>query len=431
MFIISAVLVVLVTASLFYTSFSFLANKTVYAMEYALDSTTTVNMKPIYSNNISGKTAASYNGYDGLIITVVADRNGNILAANCNRSGEKLVKEELAGDTLKVINSKKKSGYIGNGKQKRAFRYMKKDIKDGYKIVFADREEEVETFQFLLLHYIIADIAVLAFVFVFVRYIAKRAVMPVDMAIKEQKRFIADVSHELKTPLSVIMANVDIMVSNPESTISDNMRWVDNTKTEARRMNKLIHDMLLLAKTDTITSASEEVHESVDFSDLVEGCVMTIEVLAFERSLVMKEDIEKGIYVTGDKDRLERLVTILMENAMKYVDESGLIEICLKNYFEYVQFTVTNTGIPIPDEKQGQVFHRFFRADESRSKAREGYGLGLSIARNITENHGGIIELLYSDEERGTCFSVKLPHEGDGRLREFAILPPQKQKKKI
>ena len=294
---------------------------------------------------------------------------------------------------------------------------MKKEINNGEKIVYADRSEEIKSFRFFLIHYLIADVIVLIFVLIFVRYLSKRAVLPVEMALNEQKRFIADASHELKTPLSVIMANVDIMASNQEATIADNMRWINNTEIEAKRMNKLVHDMLLLAKTDSLTAAMEGNYKPLDFSKLVEGCAMTIEVLAFERSLTMNQDIETGIKVLGDEERLVRLVTILMENAMKYVNKNGVIDISLKSFASYIQLTVTNTGHPIPEEKQNQVFRRFFRADESRSNTKDGYGLGLSIARNITENHGGIIELLYSNEKLGTCFSVKLPHLGDTKRK--------------
>ena len=178
-------------------------------------------------------------------------------------------------------------------------------------------------------------------------------------------------------------------------------------------MRELVEDMLFLAKHD----GTERLRDSkpVNFSDLVTGCVLRFESVAFERNVQLSSQLQPGLFVSGETGGLERLVMILLDNAVKYAGEGGRAEVSLQRRQERVVLAVRNTGEPIAPEHLPHLFERFYRADGSRSRKEGGYGLGLAIAQTITTAHRGQIEVRSSWDE-GTVFSVELPCcKGEGR----------------
>lgn len=235
-------------------------------------------------------------------------------------------------------------------------------------------------------------------------------VRPVEESWRRQQQFVADASHELKTPLTVLLADADILLGHPDDTIRSQSRWVEHLRDEGLRMKGLVEDLLFLARGDA--GDRERPQGRVELSQVCEGCVMSFEPLAFEAGLVLESSVAPGVGVTGDGEELRRLCAILLDNACKYCGPGGTVHVTLKGGGE-AALTVHNTGEPIPAEDQAHLFERFYRADAARGREKGGYGLGLSIAAAIVERHGGKIAVRSTAGE-GTAFTVTLPQEKRG-----------------
>jgi two-component system sensor histidine kinase CiaH len=282
---------------------------------------------------------------------------------------------------------------------------MMKDQHGITEIAFYDLTSEKNIMYNLILTFSLVGLASLAAFFVISLYLAKWALKPVEKSWEQQRQFIADASHELKTPLTVILANIDVLLAHKTETIQSQLKWLDYIKTEASRMIVLVNDLLFLAKSDQ--SKDTIISSSVDFSDLVLSCVLPFESVAYEQGKNLQIDVKPNITLLGDKGKLTQLIAILLDNAFKYSDEKGTIKVVLKKKQEKTILEITNSGEPIPAKHIPYLFERFYRADESRSRSCGGYGLGLAIAQNIANIHHGKI-LVKSTKQDGTTFSVIL-----------------------
>ena len=245
----------------------------------------------------------------------------------------------------------------------------------------------------------IGVLSLVAFFFVSL-FLSKWALKPVEKAWIQQKQFIADASHELKTPLTVILANTKIMSDKRDEKIEDQIQWIESTQAEAESMKELVESLLFLARSDAESEQTKMVVENVSLSDLTESTALQFEPVAYERSIVLTTVIEENVFISGDSSQLNRLLQILLDNACKYTPVNGKIIIALsKNHL-----SVFNSGPPIPEESLPHLFERFYRADKARSD-RSSFGLGLSIAKTIVTNHGGTLTVESSDEIGGTVFT--------------------------
>lgn len=284
-------------------------------------------------------------------------------------------------------------------------RYMVQNSPEGVKIAFADMTKEFEEITNLVTTLVLVGMGGLACFFVITVYLAKWVIRPVEKAWDQQKRFVADASHELKTPLTVILANMGILMNHKHDTVSGQMKWVEYTHTEAMRMKTLVEDLLFLAKTDSDQNAV--VKSEVNLSEALWSCLLPFESVAYERGVNMVTEIEDPVMVLGDEGQLKQLILILADNACKYAGVEGEMKVSLKKKGDLVELRVNNTGDPIPKEDLEQIFDRFYRVDHSRAREQGGYGLGLSIAKAIVKHHHGKISV-ESSEEKGTTFIVHL-----------------------
>ena len=249
------------------------------------------------------------------------------------------------------------------------------------------------------------------------------ALRPVQRAWAQQQQFIADASHELKTPLTVILANNAILRQRGGDTIASQRQWIESTQVEAERMQGLVTDMLDLARpAPEGAQASEGPAGIVDLSRLVEGETLTFEAVAFERELMWECAIDKGITVRGDATRLQRAVAVLLDNACKYTNAGGTVTVTLRAHASEAVLSVRNSGEPIDEADLPHLFDRFYRADAARTHNATdaennggepdantgGYGLGLAIARDIAQAHKGTIAVTSTAQE-GTTFTLRLP----------------------
>ncbi|MGI6221119.1 MAG: sensor histidine kinase [Coriobacteriales bacterium] len=263
---------------------------------------------------------------------------------------------------------------------------------------------------------VLIGIGALAVLFVISLLLSKLAMRPVEEAWKGQQRFIADASHELKTPLTVILANNEIISSNPGDTVAEQSRWIESTHEEALKMQGLVQDMLVLAQTEPdniqVADAPREL-VTIDFSGMVEKDILQFEAVAFEGGVSIAEQIEPGLRVKADSERLERVVRVLLDNAIKYskTGAAGMgdmtVRVSVSRERNSAVLAVNNGGSPIPPDDLPHVFDRFYRGDKARTE-QGGFGLGLPIAYNIVTGLGGTISAA-SDAANGTTFTVKLP----------------------
>lgn len=255
---------------------------------------------------------------------------------------------------------------------------------------------------------------------------ARWALRPVEQAWEQQQRFVADASHELKTPLTVILANLAIVRSRGDEPVAAQDQWLAGTEVEARRMQSLVGDLLDLARTpDPATLRAG--FSTVDLSDLAEGEALQFDSVALDRGVSITCDLEPAVRVEGDAARLERLAAVLIDNACKYAEPGSEVTVRLAAEGREAVLSVANHGPLIAPEDLAHVFDRFFRVDAARTRAgiadgdapaTGGYGLGLAIAREIARDHGGVISAVStpdapSPEGAGeaalTTFTVRLP----------------------
>lgn len=274
------------------------------------------------------------------------------------------------------------------------------------RVAFADQSWESSSLRTLILNCLLVwALAMAAFFFVGL-FLSSLALRPVETAWKQQRQFVADASHELKTPLTVILANTGIVLAHPSDTVSAQSKWLEYTQEEARQMKGLVEDLLFLAKSD---AARQEFQTAqVDLSELVQGCLLPFEPVAFEAGVRLDAQVDPGLILTGDEAQLRRLVRILLDNGVKYAGAEGAVSLTLTRQQDKLRLTVRNTGAPIPPEHLPHLFERFYRADAARNRAQGGYGLGLAIAKAIVEHHRGRISVS-SAVESGTVFTVLLP----------------------
>ncbi len=222
---------------------------------------------------------------------------------------------------------------------------------------------------------------------------------PAKEALERQKEFIADASHELKTPLAVIMASSDELVADETSG-----KYIENIKYESERMNRLISGLLDLSKLEE--DASKESYKEENLSKIVEKTALVFEAVAFEQGITIETDIEDGITFNCSKDEIEKLVSTLLDNAIKHSDKDTAVIIRLSNSKSLVNIQITNKGEPIAQGDEEKIFERFYRADKSRSRSENRYGLGLAIAKRIVINHGGSIKASSDGKTGTTTFEV-------------------------
>ncbi len=213
---------------------------------------------------------------------------------------------------------------------------------------------------------------------------SKKAIKPLEEAFDKQKQFISDASHELKTPLSVISASADVL----EAEEGEN-KWLTSIKEQTDNMSHLVYSLLDLAKLDEMSKSP--VMADFDLSSAVLNIALEFECPAFESGKELTYDIKPDIHMCGNEQNIKQIITILTENAVKYADEHGKIEIRLRTSGKQKIIEVYNTGKGIRDDERDKIFQRFYRSDASRSRSTGGYGLGLAIAKSlVTANNGTI-----------------------------------------
>ena len=322
-----------------------------------------------------------------------------------NSSSTAQMDSDIAQEAVEaVVNSGEGQGIL----REYGLYYKMSESLTGYRIAFADTsvvtDDIGKNVLMLFGFWVVLMLAIFAITIFLSRYVAR----PVENAWKDQQRFIADASHELKTPLTIIMADATILSDNSDKTVEEQRAWVDGISAEASRMQRLTEDMLTLAQADAGIDRSQLMSD-MDFSSTVEMQVLQFDAVAFERGLTIEDEVEEGLHIVGDGLRIENMVKTLLENACKYAEKPSTIHVKLAKRKNEAVFSVHNAGKPIPAEDLPHLFDRFYRSDKARVHEGEtaSFGLGLSIAKSTVELHGGTIGV--KSDEGGTTFTVRMP----------------------
>lgn len=257
--------------------------------------------------------------------------------------------------------------------------------KNGYTlVVFMDNTVVNENARSLFRYTLIFGGIVLVAFFFLSRFLAKKIVAPLEESYQKQRQFISDAGHELKTPVSVVSANAELL----SRELGDN-QWLQNIQYENERMGLLVGQLLDLARTENVTPQMEH----IDLSRLVAGEALPFESVAFEKGLVLNSHITSGIIVEGNGAQLKQLTSILLDNAIRHSKPDGEICLTLTRNHGFTELSVINRGDAIPPEHRDRIFERFYRVDTARNGEDKHYGLGLAIAKAIVDAHHGHIEV--------------------------------------
>ncbi len=248
--------------------------------------------------------------------------------------------------------------------------------------------------------------------------LAGRAIRPIREAYEAKQRFLADASHELRTPISVVLLSAESLERSLLPGQAEARNDLDDIRAETFRMRDLVERLLFLARSDSRMRAVGT--ERVALSTLLEETAEALAVLAKSRRITLEQRLPPELACRGDRKMLASLFTVLLENAIKYNRDAGRVIVegaqLRQKKRTWVEIRVSDTGVGIPEAEQARIFERFYRADPARGRKIGGHGLGLAIARDIAQAHGGTIGVI-SQAEIGTTFIVRLPAAGDGAVR--------------
>ena len=281
-------------------------------------------------------------------------------------------------------------------------RYLRRDLGLYLRVAFVDMSMEQATMREIMGSYLQIGAAALLLLLGVSILLARWATAPVARAWQQQRQFLSDASHELKTPLTVILSNAELLEAAPLGERP--ARWADNIRSEAKRMRSLVEEMLTLARADNAVRSA--VMAELSLSDLATDCVLAFEPVAFEAGKPLESDVAPDVTVLGDGDKLRQLVGVLLDNAIKYGRDGGTITLTLRRTDRQARLTVSNPGDPIPPDQLRRLFERFYRADASRGE-QSGFGLGLPIAASIASEHRGTLKA--ESDAASTRFLFTMP----------------------
>ncbi|MGN0771213.1 MAG: sensor histidine kinase [Christensenellales bacterium] len=269
-----------------------------------------------------------------------------------------------------------------------------------------DYSTERSTLNSLTLTLVIVYIFTVLIIFILSYLFSASAVEPMKIAFKKQQELIANASHELKTPLTIAVTNLDLIASEPNKTVMENKKWLDSASYQLNRMNSLVLQMLELSRLEM--KGNKLHYDNVNLSELATGTLLSFEAGIYEKNILLTSDIADDLFYECDKIEAEKLMTILLDNAKKYTPMEGEITFTLQKLPKSIKLRVTNSGKGLSKEECENVFERFYKSDHSHKESGNSFGLGLSIAKSIVLSLGGTIRCM-SDGMSWTAFEISLP----------------------
>lgn len=341
---------------------------------------------------IIAQTESTPDKFSPMFSVDVAD-DGSITEINSNFN----IDEEFYKDL--ISNMQNVSGDTGRlSYNDMIFEYKVFELSEGQRIAFLDITNDVQELKNLISFFFWIAIPLLALIFYVSKYFADRAIKPIKESFERQNQFIADASHELKTPLAAISTNATVLLAD---AAPEQKKWIGYIKDETTRLEKLTSGLLYLSREPKKNAELEK----CNFSDIADGIIMPLEAVFYEKNIECESKIDKDIFVQASLEQLERLVNILVENSLKYAQDK--VWISLVKDSKNAVLTVSNNGVGISADELSKVWDRFYRSDKAR-KHQGGFGLGLSMAKTIVK------------ELKGTVKAASVP----GKLTTFTVILP-------
>ena len=325
--------------------------------------------------------------------TSVVLKNKNIMVLS--NSLEETADKDILSMTQELQKSEKRFGSIDD------YIYVVRTLRSGNTVyIFVDNKEALQNSkQFFIVSIFIFLLSVIAFTIISY-YLSRWMIKPSEKAIKNQKIFVANISHDLKTPITIIRANADLIENEVK-----NKKSIKYIQQETEKLNHLVNEMLTLTRIDN--TISKENFKSFNFGDSLFDVVLPFESIAYEKGIRFNININEVTDYFGDESNIQKLAEILIDNAMSYTAKGGIVDVDAYENSKAVTLSVTNTGEPISDEKKVEIFDRFYRESKSRERTGNHYGLGLSIANTIVKKHNGKITV--ESKNGKNTFTVILP----------------------
>lgn len=340
-------------------------------------------------------------------INIVAEiYNDGKIIKNSQSYGLNIDNNTLKDAVDRVIEKGEPSGKIDISNN--IYSYLKRSTPFGEKIAFIDRTPYQQVILNLLKIFILIGSISLIVLLIISIYLTNKTILPIKEAFEKQKQFIADASHELKTPLTIIKTNTSLVLSNPEATVKNQEKWINYISSQTDRMSTLINEMLSLAKLDVNEAKLSLI--PINISKIIESMLLMFDAVIYENGINLESKITKDIFINGDQESIKKLFSIIMDNAIKHTNKNGKITVSLLSDKNKIKMIIMNTGEGIPAEHLEKIFERFYRVDSSRVRETGGYGLGLSIASSIVNQHKGKI-YAQSKENQYTSFFVEFPQQ--------------------
>ncbi|MDD2511360.1 MAG: ATP-binding protein [Syntrophomonas sp.] len=269
------------------------------------------------------------------------------------------------------------------------YAFLKHNTGSGTRIVFVDRTPQHRMLMNLLLTFLLVGGISLLLLFLISIYLADKSIQPIQEAFEKQRQFIADASHELRTPLAVIKTNLALITANSEESVKSQSRWIDYISSQTDTMASLVDDMLALARIDYMEA--KPLFTRFDLSQTLSSTLLAFEAIFYEKHISLKQEIQEDVFLNGEKENIKKVISILIDNAIKNTGANGSITVRLASDKNKIEMRISNTGEGIPAEDLQKIFERFYQVDKSRSRENRGYGLGLAIAKSIVEQQQGRI----------------------------------------
>lgn len=328
--------------------------------------------------------------YDYSTSVVLKNKNIMVLSNSLKETTDK----DILSMTQKLQKNGKRFGSIDD------YIYLVRILKSGNTVyIFVNNKEALQNSkQFFIVSIFIFLLSVIVFTIISY-YLSRWMIKPSEKAIKNQKIFVANISHDLKTPITIIRANADLIENEVK-----NKKSIKYIQQETEKLNHLVNEMLTLTRIDN--TISKENFKSFNFGDSLFDVVLPFESIAYEKGIRFNINIDEVTDYFGDESNIQKLAEILIDNAMSYTAKGGIVDVDAYENSKAVTLSVTNTGEPISDEKKVEIFDRFYRESKSRERTGNHYGLGLSIANTIVKKHNGKITV---ESKNGNTFTVILP----------------------
>ena len=322
--------------------------------------------------------------YESRYFTVRLSSEGNVTSVDTGRITA--VDTDTAKEyAVKLWKSGRKSGFVSS------YRYLRSDEECDTVIIFLDCRSRVSSFRSFLIYSVVVSLAGMVAVAVLVLLLSKMVMKPVQESYEKQKSFITDAGHEIKTPLTIIDADATIL----EMECGDDNEWIQDIRAQTKRLTALTKDLIYLSRMEE----EKPQVQNIDFplSDVITEAAQPFRSLAKVQEKTFTVDVEPMLNLCGDEKAITQLVSILLDNALKYSDEHGTISLKAHARGKNICIEVFNTAESVDTSELGRLFDRFYRADKSRNSETGGYGIGLSIAKAVVEAHKGRISASSAD----------------------------------